>query len=870
MTSREIRSAFLRFFEERGHVVVPSSSLVPDEDPTLLFVNAGMVQFKNVFLGVEKRPYNRATSCQKCVRAGGKHNDLENIGRTQRHHTFFEMLGNFSFGDYFKEEAISFAFEFVRHVLSLDLSRMWITVFEEDEEAERIWKKMGIKADRILRFGEKDNFWAMGDFGPCGPCSEIVYDLGEDVGCGRPSCKVGCDCDRFLEIWNLVFMEFERTKEGQIKRLPRPSIDTGMGLERITTIMEGKKSNYETDLFLPLLREIERLSGRAYGEHEETDVAMRVVADHTRGASFIINDGVLPSKEQRGYVLRRIIRRSLRYGRKLGIKGPFLYRLSSVVCDLLEDVYPELKQNHAFIAGVIKAEEERFGETLEAGMSLYERVIEGIRGKGERVIPGGLVYRLYDTYGFPIDLQEEMAREDGLVLDVQGFERELSKQKERSRAALKMKGGISPAGAAPLDTVRTSFTGYTDFESEAEILFISKDGEASSELSAGEEGILFFSKTPFYAEQGGQTSDRGVVRSQFGEGVVKEVRRIREDLFLHLVQVHKGTLRKGDHVLLIVDKERRLDVSRNHTATHLLHFALRQILGKHVKQAGSSVEDTRLRFDFTHPSALTEGEIRAIEDLVNEKIMECHPVIVEEKLREEAVREGAIALFEERYGERVRVVGIGDFSKELCGGTHVRNTGQIGCFWIVEEGSLAYGVRRMVAVTGRYAIRRARKMGDDLREMAQLLNVDVERLKERVAGLKEELDRKTEALLDLKMKLLRVEVEAALRRSFTKDGTKVVALYLDGLSLEELRRVADMARELERNVIVLLASEEERKAKVVLALGHGVKDRYHAGNMLRGLLERYGGKGGGGPTLAQGGVPSDRVAQVLEGIKEMV
>lgn len=870
MTSREIRKAFLTFFQQNGHVVVPSSSLVPDDDPTLLFVNAGMVQFKNVFLGLEKRPYSRATSCQKCVRAGGKHNDLENIGKTQRHHTFFEMLGNFSFGDYFKQEAIAFAFDFIKRELSLDLRRVWITVFEDDEEAEVIWKKVGIKADRILRFGEKDNFWSMGDFGPCGPCSEIIYDLGEDVGCRRATCSVGCDCDRFLEIWNLVFMEFERTKEGHMKKLPRPSIDTGMGLERITTVTEGKKSNYETDLFLPLINEIEHLSDRCYGEDEQTDVAIRVIADHIRGASFIINDGVLPSKEQRGYVLRRIIRRSLRYGRKLGIKGPFFYKLSSLVCDLLGEVYPELRQNHPFIASVIKSEEERFGETLEAGISLYEKVIRELKGKGSDVVPGELVYRLYDTYGFPVDLQEEMASEDGLVLDVTGFERELDKQKQRSRAASKMKMELLCASVHCKEGMRTVFTGYEESECEAEILLLSKEGVPQSALSQGDEGILVFSKTPFYPEQGGQTSDRGVVRSEEAEGVVKDVKRMGEYVIAHLVQVERGVFRRGDVVSLIIDKRRRLDVSRNHTATHLLHFALREILGSHVRQSGSSVEDTRLRFDFTHASPLTEEQIAAIEDLVNEKIMECHPVMIEEMSKEEALKEGAIALFEEKYGEMVRVVRIGGFSKELCGGTHVRNTGQIGSFRILEEMSLAHGVRRMVAVTGHHAVLQARKMAEDLKEMAHLLNVEMEKVKERVFDLREELRSNKERLSSLRMELLRFKVKEGLDRCPLKDGTKILGLVLEDLSMEDLRGVADIARDLEKNVIVLLTSKQDDKARVVLAVGHGLRNRYHAGNLLRSLLERFGGKGGGGPMLAQGGVAADRVRELLEGIKEIV
>ncbi|MCX7965025.1 MAG: alanine--tRNA ligase, partial [Syntrophorhabdaceae bacterium] len=712
MTSNEIRRLFLNYFEENGHTIVASSSLVPEKDPTLLFVNAGMVQFKNVFLGIEKREYRRATSCQKCVRAGGKHNDLDNVGKTLRHHTFFEMLGNFSFGDYFKKEAIAFAWQFLRDVLNLDEKRLWITIYKDDEDAASIWKQIGVKVERIVRLGEKDNFWSMGDEGPCGPCSEIVYDLGEGVGCRRPNCTVGCDCDRYLEIWNLVFMEFDRQKNGELKKLPKPSIDTGMGLERIASILQGKIGNYETDLFLPILRRIEDISGCAYGDTEKSDIAMRVIADHIRGATFIINDGVLPSKEGRGYVLRRIIRRALRYGKKIGIEKEFLHSLSGVVVDIMEGAYPEIKQNHAFIVRVLKGEEERFLETLHVGMRLYEEIADEMKSKGINTIPGHLIYKLYDTYGFPLDLTREMAEDDGLSLDIEGFEEELMIQKERSRKASKIKGEELETGyiEALKADVRSKFVGYNNFISEGLVLGIINKDAYTDALNENEEGEIFFDITPFYAESGGQVEDTGFIKTESGEARVIAVKKIRQDLFAHRVQVTRGQIKVGDKAELSVDVEKRKGVSRNHTATHLLHYALRKIIGEHVKQAGSLVEKDRFRFDFTHFQALTEIELAKIEDIVNEKIMECIDVKIEEKSREDAIKEGAIALFEEKYGETVRVVKIGDFSAELCGGTHVKNTGEIGSFYIISEASLAAGIRRIEAVTGKGSIQFKRKI----------------------------------------------------------------------------------------------------------------------------------------------------------------
>jgi alanyl-tRNA synthetase len=871
VTSKEIRKKFLDFFADHSHRVIPSASLVPEKDPTLLFVNAGMVPFKNLFLGDEKRDYQRATSCQKCVRAGGKHNDLENIGRTLRHHTFFEMLGNFSFGDYFKKEAIAYAWEFLTKTLNLDTGRMWITIYQDDNDAAELWKQVGVQSDRIVRLGEKDNFWSMGDEGPCGPCSEIIYDLGEHVGCGLPTCKVGCDCDRYLEIWNLVFMEFDRGADGQMRNLPSPSIDTGMGLERITSILEGKIGNYDTDLFVPILKRLEDISGHIYGQDGKVDVAMRVIADHARGAAFIINDGVLPSKEGRGYVLRRIIRRALRYGKKIGIGKEFLYDLSKTVVDLMEDVYPEVRNNHPYIVRVIKGEEERFVETLSVGMRVYEEITEGLAAKGIKTIPGDLVYKLYDTHGFPLDITIEIAEEDGLFVDLEGFESASKDQKERSRTASKIKGEEWDEGhlAVLREGISSTFTGYKTLKDGGAVERILVGTELVNELREGEEGELFFARTPFYAESGGQISDEGfvrVARADHTEGIARilEVAKIKDNLFSHKVKVEKGVIKKEDHAELAVDLEKRKGVSRNHTATHLLHYALRKVLGDHAKQSGSLVEQDRLRFDFTHFEGMNDVEITKVEDIVNEKIMACIDIDTEEKSREDAIREGATALFEEKYGEKVRVIRIGDFSMELCGGTHVKNTGEIGSFYIVSEGSLASGIRRIEAVTGRSAILYKRKIERALKSVAKLSNTEVERVPEKVGSIMGDLEKRGKEVERLKAEIVSYMIEEALHDAFEKDGTKVISLFVPNAGAEELRKVTDIIRGKVKSCIAIVGSQAEGKGSIVLAVTKDLQGVYNAGKIVKRISERYGGKGGGGPQIAQGGIAGKKVKEALK------
>ncbi len=875
MTSSEIREKFLAYFERNGHTRVPSASLVPEKDPTLLFVNAGMVQFKNLFLGMETRPYTKATSCQKCVRAGGKHNDLENIGKTLRHHTFFEMLGNFSFGHYFKKEAIAYAWEFLTKELPLDKSRLWITVYEEDDEAARIWTDIGVSSDRIVRLGEKDNFWSMGDEGPCGPCSEIIYDLGPGVGCGQPTCRVGCDCDRYLEIWNLVFMEFDRSADGQMKKLPKPSIDTGMGLERITSVLQGKIGNYDTDLFKPILGRLEEICGRAYGENEKTDIAMRVIADHARGATFIINDGVLPSKDGRGYVLRRIIRRALRYGKKLGIEKEFLYDLSKTVVDTMEKIYPEVKNNHPYIVRVIRGEEERFVETLAMGMKLYEELTEDLKKRGERTIPGDIVYKLYDTYGFPLDLTTDMAEEDGLAIDKEGFEAAAADQKARSRSGSKIKGEEWDEGHLNVlkEGISNLFTGYGTLEDKAVVERILVGADLVDAVEEGDEGELFFTQTPFYAESGGQVSDEGIVRSLAGDALARvvEVKKLNADLFSHKVIVEKGSVRKGDTLELFVDKEKRSGVSRNHTATHLLQYALRTVLGDHVKQSGSLVDKDRFRFDFTHFEGMDDAQIAHVEDIVNEKILECVFVNVEEKDRQEAIRDGATALFEEKYGEKVRVIGIGDFSMELCGGTHVRNTGAIGSFSLMSEGSLASGVRRIEATTGKGALAHKRKLESTLRAISKRTNTEPDKVQERIEAMIEEGAAKEKEIGRLKEEIMLYKIDEVIEAAPEKDGARIISLSFTGAKAEDLRKATDLVRSKVRKcVVICVSSGEDEKGLVVVAVSKEAQSGFNAGRILKAMVERYGGKGGGGQNIAQGGLPATRMNEALKNIEEFL
>ncbi len=847
MKANDIRKTFLRFFEERGHRIVKSSSLVPTNDPTLLFTNAGMNQFKDVFLGLEKREYTRAASVQKCLRAGGKHNDLEIVGLTHRHHTFFEMLGNFSFGDYFKKEAIEYAWQLLTEVFGLDPERLWITIFKDDEEAFRIWNEhIGIPAEKIIRMGEKDNFWAMGDTGPCGPCSEIHYDLGLEMG----DCFLTDeDCDRYMELWNLVFMQFNRREDGTLEPLPSPSIDTGMGLERIACILQGKLSNFETDLLYPLIQAVEEEAGISYGKDPNKDISFRVIADHLRAITFLISDGVLPANEGRGYVLRRIIRRAYRHGRKLGIYRPFLYKYVKVVADIMKDAYPELLASLELVEKITLSEEQRFHRTLTYGMELFEELLEKLQEKGEKVIPGKEIFRLYDTYGFPVDFAQELARERGFSVDMEGFEREMEEQRRRARSA--WKGEEEAKQKAKYEGLpQVEFTGYEHTEGEGEILAIFKGEEKVASLKEGEEGEIVLNRTPFYGEAGGQVGDTGYIEKEGAVFRVRDTKAPALGLIVHIGKVEAGEFRVGDRVRAKIDVERREAIKRHHTATHILHKALREVLGPHVKQSGSVVEPERLRFDFTHYEKLSPQQIEAVEELANSVVLRDLPVRTTITTFEDAVSKGAIALFHEKYGDRVRMVEVGDFSKELCGGTHVSSSGQIGMIKIISEESVSAGVRRIEAVAGLAALRWAQRNQQILNQLSAELKVAPDQILQQIERMREEIKklRKTkEKGFDVKR-----EVDPQLTRAKDINGTKVLALKISA-GREEAHNTADYVRQRLGSSVVLVGFEREGRPALVLALTEDLKDRLNASQLIKEVAKEIKGGGGGRPTFAEAG-----------------
>ena len=859
MTGAELREKFLRYFEERDHARLPSSSLIPESDPTLLFVNAGMVQFKSVFTGEEKRPYTRATTAQKCLRVSGKHNDLENVGHTARHHTFFEMLGNFSFGDYFKEDAIAYGWDFLTKVVGLPKERLYVTVFREDDEAEGIWKRiLGAGANPIIRLGEKDNFWSMGDTGPCGPCSEIHIDQGEALGCGRTGCGPECDCDRFLELWNLVFMQFDRDSSGRITPLPKPSIDTGLGLERLAAVVQGVESNWDSDLFQPLIRHIEQISGRECAGKDLDSVAIRVIADHTRAGAFLIADGVLPSNEGRGYVLRRILRRALRYGKFIDLHEPFMFDAARVVIDQMSPAYRELETHRVLIEKVILHEEERFLDTLARGLVLFEEEAARIARGGGRIISGEVAFKLYDTYGFPLDLTEDLARESGLEVDHAGFETEMQRQRHMARQA--WDGG--PVGEAQVlkqlveQGARSKFTGYETLEDTGTVQVIVRDGHQVQEARAGDKIEVITDRTPFYGESGGQVGDKGFIRSDGNEIEISDTVRPLPELIVHLGTVKSGTFKVGERVDLTVRRDERLATMANHSATHLLQWALREVLGEHVQQRGSLVDAHRLRFDFTHFSPISREELQRVEDLVNEKVLANIPVSPRITSLEEAHALGAMALFGEKYGDIVRMISIGDFSRELCGGTHANRTGDLGLFKILSEGGIASGVRRIEAVTGREALAYLRAVEDELKSLA-----------DRLKGMRGELTRKLDKLLDEK-KAREREIEALkakLAKGVTTDilegvqemnGVRVLAKVVEGVrDPKELREYADRVREKLGSGVALLGARSDGKALLIALVTKDLTHRFHAGNLVKKAAAMLGGSGGGRPDMAQAGGP---------------
>ncbi len=854
-SGKKIRETFLRFFEQKGHTRVKSSSLIPKNDPTLLFTNAGMVQFKDYFLGKEKPPFKRATSCQKCMRAGGKHNDLENVGKTARHHTFFEMLGNFSFGDYFKREAIKFAWELVTQVFKLPKDRLYVSVYEKDDEAFRIWRdEIGVPQERIYRLGEKDNFWAMGETGPCGPCSEIYYDRGEEFSCGE-NCGIGsCDCDRFLEIWNLVFMQYERDESGNLKPLAHPSIDTGMGLERIASVLQNVNSNYETDLIFPIIKWAEKISGVKYGQNHQNDVSLRVIADHLRAMTFLIADGCLPSNEGRGYVLRRIIRRASRHGRLLGLNQPFLHKGVDVVCQILGDVYPEIVESKELAQQVIKKEEERFERTLVKALPILESMLKEAKQSG--VLSGESIFKLYDTYGFPVDLIIEAAQDEGLEVDLEGFDKALQRQRELARSSRKVEAQkvVSPQIKELSEKYPSVFVGYDKLEENSKIVAVlDENGNVVDALREGQSGMVILDKTPFYAEKGGQVADVGVIESDSAKAQVLDVQNLTTDLIAHKVKVVRGSLKAGQFVRAQVDVEKRKATARAHTATHLLHKALRDVLGEHVRQAGSLVMPDRLRFDFTHFEQPSEQEIKKVEELVNGWIIDNLPVTVKQMPYSEALKSGAVALFDEKYGDTVRVVSVGDVSSELCGGTHAKRSGDIGLFKIVSESAVSSGTRRIEALVGQKALKKVQNWQDKLNKLRQMLKSSEEELLKKAERALEENKKLKKELERLKKKLALSEILKSAEKAQTVNGIKVICAEVEGASAKELFDVADAVRSKFSPSAVFLVGKSGSKLSFVIALSPELTKEFNAGRIAKEVSKHIKGSGGGKAEFAQGG-----------------
>jgi alanyl-tRNA synthetase len=876
MTGNELRKQFLTYFQKHQHQVVRSSSLVPADDPTLLFTNAGMVQFKRIFLGEEKRDYIRAATSQKCVRAGGKHNDLENVGYTARHHTFFEMLGNFSFGDYFKQDAIDFAWDLLVNGYQLPKEKLWVSVFLDDDEAYDIWhQRIGVPTDRLVRLGEKDNFWSMGDTGPCGPCSEIHIDRGEKYGCQRPDCQIGCDCDRYLEIWNLVFMQFNRDAEGTLTPLPKPSIDTGMGLERIASVVQKTATNYETDLIFPIIQKTEQLSGRRYGEAVDADVAMKVIADHSRSAAFLIGDGVLPSNEGRGYVLRRILRRAIRYGRQIGLTRPFLHETAGVVFDIMHTAYPELKEASIFITNVLGNEEIRFSETLDNGLRLLNDTLSELKARGEKTIPGDVIFKLYDTFGFPVDIVRDVIHDEAFLIDQEGFNNAMAAQRAQSRSIT----AFTETGAAykrlTAEGFSSEFVGYTQRESNSEIILIVRGGEEVSEASAGDTLEVVTRATPFYGASGGQVGDAGTILSGAeGTGALLNVTDTIKDptgLIIHKTVVTSGRIKTGDAVTLSVDNSRRSNTARNHTATHILHAALRQVLGDHVKQAGSLVTPDRLRFDFTHFSQIEPEQLDKIEDIVNARIRQNVLVHTVEMGAEEAMKSGATALFEEKYGDRVRVISLSDFSRELCGGTHTESTGDIGLFKIASESSVASGVRRMEAMTGAAALEHIQKSEAVLRSLSRLMREKPEAVFSRVEKMVSHQKTLEKEIALLKAQMAAKSVDDVASDIQTIGEIQVLAKKVGVDNPAALRDLADKFRDKLKSGVVVLGCAVEAKVYLVAVVTKDMAGKLHAGKIIKEVAAVVGGSGGGRPDMAQaGGSKPEKLDEALAKVGQLV
>lgn len=871
MKSDEIRKKFLTFFESKGHRVLPSSSLVPD-DPTLLLTAAGMVQFKPVFLGETKVDYTRAATVQKCLRT----TDIENVGKTARHLTFFEMLGNFSFGDYFKKEAIRWGWEFVTEELKLPVENIYVTVYQDDDEAFAIWRdEMGLADDRIFRLGDEDNFWSAGPTGPCGPCSEIMYDLGPDCGCADGCCTVGCDCDRYLEIWNLVFMEYNRDDEGNLHPLPKKNIDTGAGLERIARVLQNTQTNFETDTLKAIVDKVVELTGTAYGASPQQDISIKVIVDHGRALTFMVNDGVLPSNEGRGYVLRRLLRRAILHARLLGLETPFIEQVVDTVVETMKNAYPELADNAAFIRRIASHEEVRFMETLRQGLNMLEQAIELAQQEKRASLSGDFVFRLYDTFGFPLELTVEIAEEHGISVDRETFVVLMKEQRERARAS--WAGEKETVDREVYEEVKeefgkTEFLGYEVDEAQAAVKAIIKHNVVATEAAEGDDVEIVLDRTPFYGEKGGQVGDKGLIASETGQATIVNAREPIEGVVVHVGKVTRGTISIDQAVRLEVGLERRLSIKRNHTATHLLQWALRLVLGEHVKQAGSLVEPERLRFDLTHFSAITREQLRKVEELVNAKIFENHPVRAFVTSFEFARESGATALFDEKYGDFVRLLEVGNFSRELCGGTHVGNTSEIGLFKITSEGSVGANTRRIEAVTNGAALRYLYNEENELYEVASILKTDTGSVAEKVAMLVKTIREQAQQLDSAKKSSAGEQISEIISRARLIEETKVIVEKVAAMDMDSLRLYADLVREKAGSSVLLLASAVDGKVLLLAAATPDkVKGGFSAGNLIKKVAPLVGGGGGGSPDLAQAGGknPDDIEKALAEGLKEI-
>jgi alanyl-tRNA synthetase len=883
MTGNEIRKSFLDFFTKQGHTVVKSSSLVPDKDPTLLFTNAGMVQFKNVFLGKERRPYVRATSAQKCLRISGKHNDLEAVGRDTYHHTFFEMLGNWSFGDYYKAEAIQWAWELLTKEWALPKDQLWATVYVDDDEAERLWAKIsGLPAERIKRFGEKENFWEMGETGPCGPCSEIHLDRGpkacDKKGEAGHECRVNGDCARFIELWNLVFIQYNRKENRELEDLPSKHVDTGMGLERITAVVQGVLSNYDIDYMRELIATTERLTGKKYSADPVADISFRVIADHARAVSFLIADGVMPSNEGRGYVLRRLLRRAARHGRLIGLEKSFLYEVASTVALVMGDAYPELRTEEQRIREIIRGEEERFGETLEKGLVLLEEASARLKKQKEKTLSGDIAFGLYDTYGFPLDLTEDILRGEGITVDQTGFEKLMEEQRSRGREGRVIKLEISDQIAIS-DTMEieinrqpTKFVGYDHLEAESQVVALYSGGEGKSEVAEGTDVDLLTAETPFYGESGGQVGDRGIIETPRGDLFeVLDTQHPTPQLTVHKGRVKKGRFQVGDKVHLVVDPRHRQRTMLNHSATHILHAVLREQLGAHVRQAGSLVAPDRLRFDFHHTGAIPEEKLANIEETVNERVREDANVSVEESSYEDAIRKGALAFFGDKYGDRVRVVKIGDFSTELCGGTHIHRSGEIGIFKLPFESGVAAGVRRVEAFTGEGALDLIRSYEQKLKEIGYMVRANADDAVDKVRKLLERQKELETEIEKLRGQFQQGQIPELLAKKQSVDGATVLVSQVDGVDAKQLRDITDRLKDKLGSSVIVLASAGGTNVNLVASVSQDLTKRYHAGNIIKELARLVGGGGGGRPDFAQaGGKEPAKIDVALKRAEELI